>query len=229
MPPGWYDDGHGALRWWDGAAWTEHAATPDPESPGDDGLPPELAGLSGDEDSGQSSGAFTSATGAERSKLWVVWAVLGVVLLGIVIAAAVAIPLMFLNLATSSGGVAPQDDDERAAVSAVQQYSDAWRDGDCDEYFAVTSTQFQQFERMTDCEAFEQASEYLDESVDDYTLTITEISRDGEAIRIRTREGYDSYLDEEGQVVTDPVPFVDRWTYVLLADGDGWVIDAVTQ
>lgn len=22
--PGWYDDGHGKQRWWDGAAWTEH-------------------------------------------------------------------------------------------------------------------------------------------------------------------------------------------------------------
>lgn len=30
-PPGWYDDGHGALRWWDGAQWTEHVAQPDPE------------------------------------------------------------------------------------------------------------------------------------------------------------------------------------------------------
>lgn len=30
MPPGWYDDGHGALRWWDGSGWTEHVATPDP-------------------------------------------------------------------------------------------------------------------------------------------------------------------------------------------------------
>jgi hypothetical protein len=28
-PPGWYDDAHGAMRWWDGAAWTEHVATPD--------------------------------------------------------------------------------------------------------------------------------------------------------------------------------------------------------
>lgn len=24
-PPGWYDDGHGSLRWWDGQGWTEHA------------------------------------------------------------------------------------------------------------------------------------------------------------------------------------------------------------
>lgn len=34
-PPGWYDDGHGALRWWDGAQWTEHVAAPDPESEGE--------------------------------------------------------------------------------------------------------------------------------------------------------------------------------------------------
>lgn len=25
-PPGWYDDGHGQLRWWDGSQWTAHAA-----------------------------------------------------------------------------------------------------------------------------------------------------------------------------------------------------------
>ena len=31
--PGWYDDGHGAIRWWDGADWTEHVATPDPAQP----------------------------------------------------------------------------------------------------------------------------------------------------------------------------------------------------
>jgi len=30
-PPGWYDDGHGAMRWWDGTQWTEHVAQPDPE------------------------------------------------------------------------------------------------------------------------------------------------------------------------------------------------------
>ena len=30
---GWYDDGHGTLRWWDGAAWSEHVATAAPEAP----------------------------------------------------------------------------------------------------------------------------------------------------------------------------------------------------
>jgi uncharacterized Tic20 family protein len=25
LPPGWYDDGAGATRWWDGNQWTQHA------------------------------------------------------------------------------------------------------------------------------------------------------------------------------------------------------------
>lgn len=28
-PPGWYDDGHGATRWWDGSRWTEHTSHPE--------------------------------------------------------------------------------------------------------------------------------------------------------------------------------------------------------
>lgn len=40
-PPGWYDDGHGALRWWDGAQWTEHVAAPDPESADGEAAPTE--------------------------------------------------------------------------------------------------------------------------------------------------------------------------------------------
>ncbi|ALJ21332.1 DUF2510 domain-containing protein [Microbacterium sp. No. 7] len=35
-PAGWYDDGHGTQRWWDGTQWTEHvqpAAAPTPPAP----------------------------------------------------------------------------------------------------------------------------------------------------------------------------------------------------
>jgi hypothetical protein len=34
-PPGWYDDGHGGMRWWDGANWTEHVAIPEVIRAGD--------------------------------------------------------------------------------------------------------------------------------------------------------------------------------------------------
>jgi hypothetical protein len=30
--PGWYPDGAGGMRWWDGAGWTEHQHTP-PQQP----------------------------------------------------------------------------------------------------------------------------------------------------------------------------------------------------
>ena len=154
-PPGWYDDGRGALRWWDGAQWTEHVQTPDPEPAVDEqpreprdaeqpatpvedepprpltadrwtrssrrrsasaltprsprapapdagarrpmartavrlrrsaegGYPPSAPpGYPGGFPGGPApSGAFISATEPKKSKLWILWVVLGVVLLG---------------------------------------------------------------------------------------------------------------------------------------------------
>src|SRR6478735_2499503 len=109
MPPGWYDDGHSALRWWDGAQWTEHVAEPDEGgTAGADAngegetavLPPELSGspmvYPGAPDSGSEGGAFAAATEPHKSRLWIVWVVLGVVLLGIVIGLSVLVPMLFL-------------------------------------------------------------------------------------------------------------------------------------
>ena len=125
-PPGWYDDGRGALRWWDGAQWTEHVQTPDPETAVDPLIEPaptlesaaerdagtpatatpvapgelapeELApaatyppsappGYPGGFPGGSApSGAFISATEPKKSKMWILWVVIGVVLLGIVV------------------------------------------------------------------------------------------------------------------------------------------------
>lgn len=33
-PQGWYDDGQGAIRWWDGNQWTQHTHNPDRSGPG---------------------------------------------------------------------------------------------------------------------------------------------------------------------------------------------------
>lgn len=120
-PPGWYDDGRGALRWWDGVQWTEHVQTPDAESAvpapiaGDDeitvltrdsSLPDELAsdgndpvsappGYPGGFPGGSTpSGAFISATEPRASKLWRPWAVVGMVLIGVVLVVTVLIPIL---------------------------------------------------------------------------------------------------------------------------------------
>lgn len=59
-PPGWYDDGHGAMRWWDGSQWTEHVAQPDPEPSAD--APTEAEIVAASEASAASEGYV--ATGA---------------------------------------------------------------------------------------------------------------------------------------------------------------------
>lgn len=35
---GWYDDGSGTMRWWDGQNWTESVQPPAPKTPGLDGM-----------------------------------------------------------------------------------------------------------------------------------------------------------------------------------------------
>jgi hypothetical protein len=35
---GWYDDGSGTMRWWDGQAWTDSVQPPAPVAPGLDGM-----------------------------------------------------------------------------------------------------------------------------------------------------------------------------------------------
>lgn len=36
--PGWYDDGRGATRWWDGTAWTDQVQPPAPQPGGVGGM-----------------------------------------------------------------------------------------------------------------------------------------------------------------------------------------------
>lgn len=287
-PPGWYDDGHGALRWWDGTQWTEHVAQPDAEtSPapteaeivaaqlGFDGqeaapavasesaVPAEVAAQREAAVSGQPAfagspeaptaqgslpgqsyppagpgypqgaypgapigGGFTAATEPRRSKskLWILWVVLGVVLLGIVIAAAVVIPLLFLSATSSSN--AGQTDDERAAVSAVELYDDAWQDADCDALTAATTEDFRTENGYTDCAVFEQEAEAFDEGVEDYEIRVTSVETIGDQIVVMTTESYTELVDGSGNPI-EPTPGSSEYEYTVIESDGEWLIDSL--
>ena len=119
-PPGWYDDGHGARRWWDGIEWTEHVqpAAPftAPAAPVQAPSPTAYT-LAGDQHPAAATpysapgSAFTGTTapgGAlaypaappapPKSRLWILWTVLGVLALGAVITAIIVIPMVLAGL-----------------------------------------------------------------------------------------------------------------------------------
>jgi hypothetical protein len=291
-PPGWYDDGHGALRWWDGQQWTEHVAAPDPEIEGATapteadivaaheagetgageprtaepalaapapapaevdpatalglGVPPAAATpayppYATDQPQGAypggypedgSAGAFSAATEPRKSKLWILWVVLGVVMLGIVVAAAIVIPLLLLGAATggSSGapsGVTPSGADEEAAVAAVELYDDAWQDVDCDAYLASTSEDFRAGSGLADCTSFQDTASNFAASVQDYVVTVTDITSEGGQIVVGTTETYDAVLDDEGEPLDPPQPQEVEYEYTVIDVDGAWVIDVL--
>lgn len=240
-PPGWYDDGYGALRWWDGAQWTEHVATPDPEGteaggavdagaidgrpaggspqayPG--GYPPAYPGADG--------GAFMSATEPRTSKRWIVWVVLGVVLLGIVITLAVLIPIGFLR---ATGGASPQptvysEAEQQEAADAVELYDQAYQTADCDAYFTATTEAFRALFEITDCDSFVEQAADFDAAYDDYEVTVTSVTQSGATISVFTTETYLSVYDDEGVETAEPQAYEDDYEYILVPVNGGWAID----
>jgi hypothetical protein len=270
-PPGWYDDGRGALRWWDGAQWTEHVQTPDPEpaetadesmdallspavqpaptlesasasaaatpatpdDPAPEGAYPASAppGYPGGFPGGSApSGAFISATEGKKSKLWILWVVLGVVMLGIVILAAVLIPIVIGTFGSAAGGGGSgsgvQNDDQAAAVAAVELYDEAWATGDCEKFETATTEAFRSASEIPDCASFTAASQGFVDSVENYELTVTSVENDTEEQNtVITSETYTSTVDEEGNPTEEGIAYEDSYAYVVVPAGDGWAID----
>lgn len=242
-PPGWYDYGPGTRRWWDGAKWTEHVQSSEdasdaaPGAPSDDAelavvpagapaalsasdaaqAPPSAPGFTGGPGNAPAGGTFAAATAPKKSKLWILWLVLGVVLLGFVIAAAVIVPIL---IAAVSGGA-----EEQAAVRAVELYDEAWREGDCEKYLEATTETFRSANGIPDCETFEGAAEGFAGSVQNYEVTIGDVDREEGRVVVETTETYDSLFDAEGQELETPLPVSEEWVYTVLPVDGAWVID----
>ena len=130
-PAGWYDDGRGAMRWWDGTQWTDHVAPADAGAPGPAAAadsyaptapiaptPPyvmpamtaEYPGAYRPYDPDAAAAVYTVAPAPRSSKAWIWWTIGGVVVLGLIITAAVLAPAGLgvrdvLFLLSGAGGI----------------------------------------------------------------------------------------------------------------------------
>ena len=241
VPPGWSDDGHGGTRWWDGTRWTEHVAPPATVEP----VPPD-AGSSpywGGEPAADQPDPVVSVPPGEtpKSRPWIVWVVFGAIALGLVLAFAFGSQLVLPKGDAAPGEAieepaaeepAPVLDltvDEQAAVDVVERYNEAWLTGDCDAFFATTTSPFRADVELTDCELFAEASRQFADSVDDYEATIGSVVTQGEMISVSTTEAYSStYVDDSGDDTGVPVDYEDGYEYQLVKYvAGGWAINAV--
>ncbi|HAM13667.1 MAG: hypothetical protein DSY74_05125 [Actinobacteria bacterium] len=243
IAPGWYDDGHGALRWWDGQQWTEHVqphpqGMPDPwqrprttPAPETSSQSPEATGDTAASDGvpvaqDAPSGIFVAATAPQRSRTWIIWVIVGVAMLVAVVLAAVLIPLAILGFGRVSApaAVEPTNDDERGAVEAVYQFDEAWQTADCDLFLGVTTERLREIVQIKDCATFAGQSEAFTEWYSDYEIVVTGIRGPGYEYTVATQESYVAHLDQDGNPIEPGVQQVVEYEYTLVPDDDGWAV-----
>lgn len=232
-PPGWYDDGHGALRWWDGARWTEHAqpavvaqpvapvqpvAVAPPVAPLQPSMPVQSYAPAG-------GWGMPPQPAPVRSKLWILWLALGLVVLASVVATLLLVVPMLLSLGSSAPVVAASDDDEREAIAAVEMHDTAWAFADCTLYQEATTASFRQTGGFEDCDEFVAESEYFLDTTDGYELLVTGVSRDGETIVVTTSESFDALVDDDGATRDEPLHTVLDYVYTVVEEDGVWRVD----
>lgn len=205
MPnPGWYDDGTGHQRWWDGTVWTEHVQPQMAPSPVAPAGAPARKGV---------------------SPLAVLGIVSGVVVLSLVAVSVVA-QIVFQNVgrvvvadaaesdvASSSSSVTPPAD----ARAAVELYSAAWDDVDCAELQAAVSDGY--FDDVfATCSSFiGSAQDFLAQSTGKYVTTIDSVTPGSAETTVDTTETY----SEQGRDYTE------QWEYTLITEDGVWQIDDI--
>lgn len=205
-PAGWYDDGSGRQRYWDGAGWTEHFA---PAAPS----PPAPAAPSSPTAPQPGAEAFAAApfqdpaASAPRKKSRVgLYIGLGIgALLILIIGAVVAVVMGMKNLL---GG--PTD--------AFNELADAWQAKDCSSEYAVsidssTTTTVDDFCSLADYS-------WVD-TYQDWDVSVTGVERENDHATVTTREKFTDPDTGERQTET--------WNYGFDKVDGKWLFSQAEQ
>ncbi|MDN4477224.1 DUF2510 domain-containing protein [Demequina sp. SYSU T00039] len=160
--PGWYPDGHGALRWWDGSAWTEHVQQP-----------------------------AVAPRPARRTGLWIGVAAAAIALVvgvGVVVALVLVPALIGAGEASDATGapVAVASADERAVADAYADYLDAWYANDCAAEAALTTAAYRGGSADEYCA--EMGEPFTEADLPSWSMQITALEVDGGEARLTAVE-----------------------------------------
>lgn len=209
--PGWYPDGRGSTRWWDGRAWTEHVQGHHDPSAG-----------------WQASGAEGALVAPRRSRagLWIALAVAGAAAVLVVVAVAmiaVVVPAAIDRATTPDAGAATPagiagagaGSQETAVIAVYDAYLAAWFANDCAAEAALAT------------------EGYRGGSVEDYCADVGAPLSPGEvpawSYEITALEVMDhtATLTADEQVTwPDGAVEAETWTYSLVLVDGRWLVDA---
>ncbi len=227
-PAGWYDDGTGQLRYWDGQGWTQHVALAGgqpPVSAASEQAPAAAVAALGSEHTG--TGGFAEpgvdvyggqhaavyatspvalAPGAplktSRLGLWVTLGLVGVLVL---VGGAIAAIVLVARAAT----VTPEDQ-----LAALVQ---TWRAEDCPAEYALMHPYIT--EGMTTAEYCDGVDYEWFAEMEGWDYTVVDSEVDGATAYVTTTESY----TWEGD------PYTEQWTYEFRqVDGRWFYYDATT-
>ncbi len=247
--PGWYDDGTGTTRWWDGTQWTADVQA---------WVPPDGAihvGAAAPTGGPENTSPFPAGVVTHRSPSTpasapiprrTVRGWLPAILIGVtagLVTAVVVIALILLGplrdllgpdaptTATSSGedGAPPArehtEEELAAAAAGVEAFTQAWWRSDCDAYFATTTEGYREITETTDCETFYLSSRTYREGNVTFSLETVATTSVGNAIEVSVVEHYSSYFDEEGVQQEEPVDVDEAWDYFVVQIDGEWKVD----
>ena len=163
IPAGWYNDGNGAQRYWDGAAWTEHVA-PAVLAPPLASAVPAATGHHG-----------TGANAVRRRRLWP-WITAAAV---VVVVALAVVTVVIVHIA---GGLRNNPE------QAVTDWDKAWTSADCDLYMAATTIDYRTRSETTDCDTFVADAQAYMEGFQSYRTEVTSSDVLGNSATITTTE-----------------------------------------